>query len=147
MRKPAFLMAPLILFGLVPIGAWVWTASVFVEFSRHPEGRKGGDAAAIMFLIVLVFIPALIGGIMIVTGGGLLVRKPRIARIVASVGTGIVLVWGVAALFFVREAPLAVWVGTIAYLLVLCGLVAWSWRSYSPPAEPGGAVVGQHMPK
>ncbi len=147
MRKPASIMASLILLGLVPIGVWAWLAYALVDVYLFAQagGRKGGQAVAIMFFIVLLFTPALLGGIMMVWGGALLARKPRTGRTVASIGTAIVLVSIAVSLlsFFGANAPRGMVFAAIAYLLVHCGLIAWLWLGCSAPAERWRRVDGQ----
>lgn len=131
MRNP-LLIALLILFALIPIAVWAYTAyGAAISYQAAETGaRKAGQAAAILLLILAALTPAFIGGILMIVGAALLGRKPLGARITASIGLGIVAITAVVALL--SEAATAhdsMVIAALAYVLLHAGLIVWLWRS------------------
>src|SRR5687767_3449571 len=99
MRNP-LLTILLVLLALVPVAVWAYTAYGFAISYLAAEGgaRKAGQAAAILLFILAALTPGFIGGILMIVGAALLRSKPLGARIMASIGLGIVAITVLLAL-------------------------------------------------
>src|SRR6185369_16438892 len=80
MRNPTLAIVLLVLFGLVPIGAWLAMAA-----SLEPVGLGRSIGRAIL----VVLAPLGFAGILMILGAAMFNRTRRAGRIFATVGAGI----------------------------------------------------------
>jgi hypothetical protein len=134
-RNPAFLRTLLVVFGLVPIGAWIAVASTL-----EPSGLGRSIGKAI--LVVLSPLPA--GGLLMILGGAMFAAKPGAARIVATIGAGMVfvgalflaVVWarrftGCGSRTGICESELLQTLVLVVYAAVHVALIVLVWRPAS----------------
>ena len=82
MRSPTLVIVLLVLFGLVPIGAWLAMAA-----SLEPVGLGRSIGRAILVLLA----PLGFAGILMILGAAMFNRTRRAGRIFATVGAGIMI--------------------------------------------------------
>src|SRR5262249_19032884 len=96
MRKPSFTVALLIIFGLVPIAAWIAMAA---SLEAAGLGRSIGKA------ILVILAPLGFAGILMILGAVMFNRTPRAGRIIATAGVGIVIAGvGILAVMWLQGA-------------------------------------------
>jgi hypothetical protein len=138
-RNSALIRILLVVFGLIPVGAWIAMAA-----SLEPVGL--GRSIGLALLIILAPLPG--GGLLLILGAGTMAKAPRAGRIAATVGAAMV---GLTVLFIA-----AVWarrfadcggppgictpellesLGLLAYALLQGGLAALVWRSRRNSAD------------
>jgi len=133
MRKPILVIILLVLFGLVPIGAWLAMA-----LSLDPAGLGRSIGKAILVLLA----PLAFAGCLMILGATLFNRTRRAGRIFATVGSGIV-VAGVGFLAVMWLDPVVRCVEASSfctdrlveggffffYALAHVGLIVLAWRA------------------
>lgn len=138
MRSLTLVTVLLIVSSLVPIGLWLAMAA-----SVEPAGigRSIGRA------ILVVLSPSAFAGLLMIAGAVMLHHTPQAARIVATIGTAVVLVAGLGAGAMLARSyancggagcgeELVRAVAAFAYALAQIGLIALIWRvrATMPPA-------------
>jgi hypothetical protein len=142
MRNPTLAIVLLVLFGLVPIGAWLAMAA---SLEAVGLGRSIGRA------ILVVLAPLGFAGILMILGAAMFNRTRRAGRIFATVGAGIMFAGvGFLAALWLDRAGRCVEGGSYCTDLLFQGgggflyaiahivLIALVWRvrrSESPSAE------------
>ncbi len=133
MRSPVVVVVLLILFGLVPIGAWVAMAA-----SLDPAGWGRAIGKAILVLLS----PLALAGILMIVGAAIFDRTRRAWRIVATVGAGIVIAGaGILGTLWLGQAGRCIeassycWDriveggGLLLYAIAHAGLIVLIWRA------------------
>lgn len=131
MRNLTLVTVVIVASSLVPIGAWLAMAA-----SIEPAGigRSIGRA------ILVVLSPSAFAGLLMIAGAVMLHHTPQSARIVATIGTAIVLIAGfVAAAVLTRRYANCGGVGcgeelvhavlAFAYAFAQIGLIVLIWRA------------------
>lgn len=138
MRSLTLLTVLLVVSALVPIGAWLAMAA-----SIEPAGigRSIGRA------ILVVLSPSAFAGLLMIAGAVMLHHTPQAARIVATIGTAIVLIAGFGAAAVLARAysncggdcgeELFHAIAAFVYAFAQFGLIALIWR-----ARAGMPVAG-----
>ena len=137
MRSLTLVTVLLVASSLVPIGAWLAMAA-----SIEPAGigRSIGRA------ILVVMSPSAFAGLLMIAGAVMLHHTPQAARIVATIGTAVVLVagFGAAAVLTRRYSncggegcgeELIHAIAAFVYAFAQIGLIALIWRARD--AAPG----------
>jgi len=142
MRSPVVVVVLLVILALVPIGAWLAMAA-----NLDPSGLGRSLGKAILVLLA----PMAFAGLLMIVGAVLFNRTPTSARIVATIGAGIVALGSLllAAVWLGRTRSCVeglhlctdnlVELGAmLAYALVHFGLIALVWhaRRGEMPAVP-----------
>lgn len=138
MRSLTLVTVLLVVSSLVPIGVWLLMAA-----NVEPAGFGRAIGRAILVLLS----PPAFAGLLMIAGAVMLHHTPHAARIVATIGTVVVLVagLGVAAMLARSYAncggagcgeELVRAVAAFAYALAQIGLIALIWRvrATMPPA-------------
>jgi len=142
MRSPTFVIVLLVLFGLVPIGAWL---AMVASLEPAGLGRSIGRA------ILVVLAPLGFAGILMILGATMFIRTRRAGRIFATVGAGIMIAGaGFLAVLWLDRAGRCVEGGSYCTDLLFQGgggflyaiahivLIALAWRAgrgKSPSAQ------------
>ena len=130
MRNPA-LTVVLVLLALVPIAVWAYTA--YGAALTYNVGKP--HAAGLILEVLAGLTPAFVGAILMAVGAFLLGRKPRGARVMATIG--FVLIILTVAVFLALEGRAAgheLMIAGAAYVLLNVGVLAWLWRGRSRAA-------------
>lgn len=141
MPRHVLLKVLLVVAALIPILVWGYAAyGLALSYQLAEQGsRKSGQAVAILLMIVLALTPAFIGGILMVVGAALLGRKPLGARIMATIGLGILIIsMGAAIVADASGADYTMWIGALAYIAIHGGLIIWLWRTRPAPTSGRG---------
>lgn len=136
MRNPGLTIV-LVLLALVPIVAWGYTAyGTALSYQMADAGsRRMGYAAGILILVLAGLTPGFVGAILMAVGALLLGRKPRGARVMATIG--LVLITLTVVVFVALEGPASGHEMTISgavYVLLDVGVLVWLWRGWRRPA-------------
>lgn len=138
MRSLTLVTVLLIASSLVPIGLWLAMAA-----SVEPAGigRSIGRA------ILLVMSPSAFAGLLMIAGAVMLHHTPQAARIVATIGTAVVLVagFGAAAVLTRRYSScggdcgeeLFHAIAAFVYAFAQFGLIALIWRARAAVPDAG----------
>jgi hypothetical protein len=133
MRNPVLVIILLVLFALVPIGAWLAMAG-----SLEPAGLGRSIGRAILVILA----PLGFAGLLMILGAIMFNRTRRAGRIFATVGAGIVVVEiGIFAVMWLERAGSCVEAGRFCtdrvvetgalflYAIAHIGLIALIWRA------------------
>lgn len=144
MRNPVVAIVLLVLFALVPIGAWLAMAA-----SLDPAGLGRGIGKAILVILA----PLGFAGLLMILGAAMFNRTRRAGRVLATVGAAIVVaeVGFFAAIGLERGARcveasgfctdrLVEGGGLLGYAFAHVGLIVLVWRARRSELSPGAAA-------